>query len=578
VPLELNTIPAPKEFKDAIQSLSPEQRAFAQAYRAMQLESTLFGVLVIQIKPPMERLLGLPEGALSQELKLTQDLMELFITYQIPSDLLVYSGDPAAPPEYKVEAVRHNVTAMQNVFKEGIRAEVEEAIMQGKIELEEEKEKSRERIRVEKQHCEQQIARTQQECQSQIEATRRRCRNEESAIQRSVDDARRRAERQMQQAQKENERKLKWMQLEAELARAERKLELHVQLNSTDDQKAQWTELQKKFEAETAEIEAIPAETPEAELEKVKKLKELVDKHELRKQAFKAAEITQQKELEMHTMEVHKCKAEIEMMKALEAEEERRRIEEEEMKRCLAMEEECRGYAEERCMSRCMDMDMCYAEAAEMACMEEARCLAAESCALSGAAAPMRARAAKRAAPQQKAVKKGDDKDARETPAQNASAAAEDVDVVDYTKIPKELDRRFEELDEGGCLRPTIINPGETWTKKSQEHLLAKQTTRHLSGDALKSEKDKAFDLLSALSRSGAMIIDHATLHVMVAATHCFDKTVIDTVVQDNVNPIDKAERSTLIMATTIHKRPAGELLQQSQLPRIQSASPMLFN
>ena len=39
-------------------SLSPEQQAFAKAFRAMQLESTLFGVLVVQIKlldPPTVR-------------------------------------------------------------------------------------------------------------------------------------------------------------------------------------------------------------------------------------------------------------------------------------------------------------------------------------------------------------------------------------------------------------------------------------------------------------------------------------------------------------------------------------------
>jgi len=31
--------------QDAIESLSPEQKAFAKAFRAMQLESTLFGIL-----------------------------------------------------------------------------------------------------------------------------------------------------------------------------------------------------------------------------------------------------------------------------------------------------------------------------------------------------------------------------------------------------------------------------------------------------------------------------------------------------------------------------------------------------
>ena len=40
IPLELSTIPTPKEFKDAIESLSPEQQDFAKAFRAMQLEST----------------------------------------------------------------------------------------------------------------------------------------------------------------------------------------------------------------------------------------------------------------------------------------------------------------------------------------------------------------------------------------------------------------------------------------------------------------------------------------------------------------------------------------------------------
>ena len=34
IPLELSVIPTPKEFKDAIASLSPEQQAFAKAFRA----------------------------------------------------------------------------------------------------------------------------------------------------------------------------------------------------------------------------------------------------------------------------------------------------------------------------------------------------------------------------------------------------------------------------------------------------------------------------------------------------------------------------------------------------------------
>lgn len=65
LPLECETIPTPKEFKDAIASLSPEQQEFCRAFRGMQLESTLFGVVVIQIQPQLEKLLNLAPGRLS---------------------------------------------------------------------------------------------------------------------------------------------------------------------------------------------------------------------------------------------------------------------------------------------------------------------------------------------------------------------------------------------------------------------------------------------------------------------------------------------------------------------------------
>lgn len=63
----------------------------------------------------------------------------------------------------------------------------------------------------------------------------------------------------------------------------------------------------------------------------------------------------------------------------------------------------------------------------------------------------------------------------------------------------------------------------------------------------------------------------------MVCATHCFDKSLIDTVVQDNVNPIEKLERSTLIVASTIHGLPAAAMLKDDQQARVLEYSPMLF-
>ena len=77
IPLCLETIPTAKEFKDAIESLSEEQQRFAKAFRGMQLESTLFGVCIIQIKPQLEKLLKLPNDSLTKEIQLTQDLLNL---------------------------------------------------------------------------------------------------------------------------------------------------------------------------------------------------------------------------------------------------------------------------------------------------------------------------------------------------------------------------------------------------------------------------------------------------------------------------------------------------------------------
>lgn len=51
IPLRLSTLPSATEFKDAIESLSAEQRRFAKAFREMQLESSLFAVLLVQLKP-----------------------------------------------------------------------------------------------------------------------------------------------------------------------------------------------------------------------------------------------------------------------------------------------------------------------------------------------------------------------------------------------------------------------------------------------------------------------------------------------------------------------------------------------
>ena len=121
---------------------------------------------------------------------------------------------------------------------------------------------------------------------------------------------------------------------------------------------------------------------------------------------------------------------------------------------------------------------------------------------------------------------------------------------VDFTLIPQILDAAVEKSGEGNALRSTTIKTGEDWVRSRQENLLTGLKKQSLNAEDIKKEKHKAFDLLDALSRSGSLPIEYSELHVVVAATHCFDKDVMSTVICDNVNPIEKLEASTLLIHT----------------------------
>lgn len=126
IPLSLTETPALNELRDTINSMSPEQKRFVLTYRAMQLGSSLFGVCAIEIKPQLEKLLGLPIGALAKEIQLTKDLLELFTEYQIPPDMFSFDiYDESVCTAEMVRIVKERVY----LFMEGLlnckRAEVE---------------------------------------------------------------------------------------------------------------------------------------------------------------------------------------------------------------------------------------------------------------------------------------------------------------------------------------------------------------------------------------------------------------------------------------------------------------------
>jgi hypothetical protein len=381
IPLLLEELPTAKEFKDAVKSLSPEQQRFARAYRSMQLASSVFGVCIVQIKPQLEALLGLPADALDKEMKLTQDLMELFVEYQIPSDMFSYNG------------IHGNSVATQDIL-----SNVKDNVKGVMDVIHSEKEK-------------------------QLKAEQAKT---EMAVEKAVQSAARDHVAHYQRRK---------------LAMASPKIGAMMSTRSCSSQLRGTVQLfgAKGWESEGASDD-FDFDSPPSQ-----------PKDESVSNRFK------------HTNELH-------------------------------------------------------------------------------------------------------------------TTPPSDQHGVDFTLTPKILDAAIELNGEGNALRSTIIKTGPSWVRNRQENLLASRITQHLSSDEIKVEKNKAFDLLDALSRSGSLPIAFSDLHVIVAVTHCFDKDVMSTVVCDNVNPIEKLERSTLLLASTVHGLPARELIGDvNELHRLEKSMQFLI-
>ncbi len=404
IPLLLEPIPTPKEFRDAIESLSPEQQRFAKAFRAMQLESTLFGVCVIQIKPQLEALLKLPPDSLTKEILMTQDLLSLFIEYQIPSDLISYDGLAEASQDDKLAKVKGHIARMQEMIERSKKRELDEA-------------REREALRL-------------------------------------------------------------------------------AELNLTPQPPPYGASMPTGAPMSVGGPGfGVPSAPPGMG----------------------------------------------------------------------APPPPMGGASMGPPPPRMAPSPQAAPSPAPMAPPAPAR-------PASVAAAPVAAAPA--AAPA--AVAPATATPARPTASAPASGTRAPHDATDYTRIPADLDRRMEEIDEDSALRPTILHTGEVWTRGSQKGLLGDATTTSLFARDQDAEKSRAFDLLDALSKSGALPIEHASLHVVIAATHCFDKTLVNTVIEDNVNPIEKVERSVMIVATTVHGLPAPALLADEHRARFLQHSPRL--
>ena len=424
IPLLLEELPTAKEFKDAIKSLSEEQQRFCKAYRQMQLSSSVFGICVVQIKPQLEALLGLPPDALDKEMKLTQDLMELFVEFQVPSDLLSYNcfDDNVAVAD-KISNVKDNVKRVLDV----INAEKEK-------QLKEEKEKT------------------------------------EMAMEKTFGSVAR---------ELDVERQNLMLQRKCNLDGGAPSRGLRMMSETAGPQMAMSMAVPPSVSFKSSSLGKLPSS-----------LKLVFLSKNILNSLFKADEI-----LFLDTGGVVQTQ-----------------------------------HVQDK------GMHQTYQEVNNQ-------------------------------------IRPPALKDGESIPLSSTNQKG-----LDFTLIPQLLDKSIEKSGGGSALRSTTIKTGGNWVRNRQDNLLTQPKKQHLQLEDIKKEKNKAFDLLDALSRSGSLPIAYSELHVVVAVTHCFDKDVMSTGVCDNINPIEKLERSSLILASAIHGLPARELITDvGELQRLEGALPLLL-
>ncbi len=465
VPLHGETFPSAKEFNDAIVSLSPAQQRFAKAYRAMQLESTLFGVLLIQIKPPMERVLRLHPDSLTKEIKLAKDLLTLFLDHQMSSDFLCCE-------EEVIDAIGENVLPAK-------------------------------RIRT----VEENVTRVQQ----------------------------------MMEPQEEGEEVVK-----------KKKAFHHHKNTDHSDEKSTFPVVSRSF--------PLPAASGAVTFGGASASTGVPFFGGTSASASAGVPIFGGTPTSVATSEV--------AVNALGC--------------------GVNASSHDASASHAIKFGG-FGTNAHQGDSDVGRVWTCGDASLSLRGAPVTAFGAFKAdapigepsqsvskSPQSKYQMSLSDSDF------DAPDSSDNEAAIDLTKYPTLLDEAFDKLDpEQHAVRLAILRTGSTWQWSTGSSSLGfgfpSRSCANVDKTSQRRHRQRAFDLLDAMTRSGALTLKDCELHVVVAAVHAFDRSLMNTLVQANDNPIDEVERSSAILSSALHGVSPQDLLWPAHAERLLSRNPQLL-
>ena len=134
-------------------------------------------------------------------------------------------------------------------------------------------------------------------------------------------------------------------------------------------------------------------------------------------------------------------------------------------------------------------------------------------------------------------------------------------------------------MDRNNAICSTKLKAGTSWQLMRQENILTAPGKKCIHDTNIDLEKEKAFALLDAITQNGSLPIHSGELHVIVCRSHCFEKDFMDTVIQDNINPIAKAEKLALLLASIVHRMSPSALITSPQdSDRLQTTFLLLFD
>ena len=510
IPLILEDIPTAKAFKDAIESLSPEQQRFAKAFRSMQLESSLFGICIIQIKPQLEKVLNLPECSLTKEIQLGQDLMKLFIEHQIPSDLLSYDGDNNASVISKLDSVQQNVSGILGMIQ---------SIKDKELEEKRRKEEYERQLRLQKEAEE----------AARLASIRGRGRGVGPS---RGEIAARRATRVLYGSSSRGRGG-------GRPSPPGRGMPPLPRTSTVEGKKA----------PSSPSPPQIPTNTPSSGKSSVdtkinfgaKKKKNL-----FRKKSPSNIEIGAPQSYTQTThVGFNQSTGEFEGLPP-------------EWKRCM----KSAGIKKQEAVTNPEAVLELISKLVENTNTDNSPPIPdVNDIADTVENIP---------------ESKTDEKENIKIQS-NIDHSSKNNEMIDFTKIPSKLDSQFELLDTSDSLHTTILSVASNWQKKYQKTILGNTESKSLNEESLKEERDNAFDLLDCLTKSGELKLCQSEFHVVLVSSYCFDKSVLNSLCQDNLNPIEELERSTLIVASTLFEKPVEHLIEEERIEQIKQHSPQLF-